>query len=201
MATILITVINIVAGFLIGVFQQGVPFQQALKTYTILTVGDGLVAIIPSLLVSVAGGIVVTRAASTHSLGTDIGKQMFRTARPLWIVGGVLLALALIPGMPKFSFIALGAGSDVCRFKAEIGKLSRNRGRRQVGYEDRQSGSSCHRSDGRCIETRRLDVGSWHRTRSLGRCKARWSASFARALPTKDIGPESWIPGTVDSYH
>jgi flagellar biosynthesis protein FlhA len=108
LATILITVINIVAGFCIGVFQQGVPFAQALKTYTILTVGDGLVAIIPSLLVSVAGGIVVTRAASNHSLGTDIGKQVFKTARPLWIVGGVLLALALIPGMPKVSFIGLG---------------------------------------------------------------------------------------------
>jgi len=108
LATILVTAINIIAGFLIGVFQQGVPFQTALKTYTILTVGDGLVAIIPSLLVSVAGGIVVTRAASNHSLGTDIGKQVFRTARPLWIVGGVLLALALIPGMPKVSFIALG---------------------------------------------------------------------------------------------
>src|ERR1700723_1480176 len=108
LATILITVINIVAGFLIGVLQQGVPLQTALKTYTILTVGDGLVAIIPALLVSVAGGIVVTRAASDHSLGKDIGKQMFKTARPLWIVGGVLLALALIPGMPKFSFVALG---------------------------------------------------------------------------------------------
>jgi flagellar biosynthesis protein FlhA len=108
MATILITVINIVAGFLIGVFQQGVPLEQALKTYTILTVGDGLVAIIPSLLVSVAGGIVVTRAASDHSLGADIGKQVFKTSRPLWIVGGVLLALAVIPGMPKLPFIALG---------------------------------------------------------------------------------------------
>ena len=108
MATILITVINIVAGFLIGVFQQGVPFQQALKTYTILTVGDGLVAIIPSLLVSVAGGIVVTRAASSNSLGTDIGKQVFKTSRPLWIVGGVLLALAAIPAMPKIPFLALG---------------------------------------------------------------------------------------------
>ena len=108
MATILITVINIVAGFLIGVFQQGVPFQQALKTYTILTVGDGLVAIIPSLLVSVAGGIVVTRAASSNSLGTDIGKQMFKTSRPLWIVGGVLFALAAIPAMPKVPFVALG---------------------------------------------------------------------------------------------
>jgi len=108
LATILITAINIVAGFLIGVFQLGVPFDQALKTYTILTVGNGLVAIIPSLLVSVAGGIVVTRAASDNSLGTDIGKQVFRTSRPLWIVGSCLMALALIPGMPKISFIALG---------------------------------------------------------------------------------------------
>ncbi len=108
MATILILVINIVAGFLIGVFQHGIPFQEALKTYTILTVGNGLVAIIPSLLVSVAGGIVVTRAGSDHSLGVDIQKQMFSTSRPLWIVSGVLMALALIPGMPKTSFLALG---------------------------------------------------------------------------------------------
>jgi flagellar biosynthesis protein FlhA len=108
MATILIMAINIIAGFFIGVFQQGMPFQDALKTYTILTVGNGLVAIIPSLLVSVAGGIVVTRAASDHSLGTDIGKQVFKTARPLWIAGGVLFALAIIPAMPKVPFIAMG---------------------------------------------------------------------------------------------
>jgi len=107
-ATILITAINIIAGFFIGVFQQGIPFEEALKTYTILTVGDGLVAIIPSLLVSVAGGIVVTRAASDHSLGADIGRQVFKTARPLWIAGGVLLALAVIPAMPKVPFITLG---------------------------------------------------------------------------------------------
>ncbi len=117
LATILILAINIIAGFLIGVFQQGVPFQQALKNYTILTVGDGLVAIIPSLLVSVAGGIVVTRAASDNSLGTDIGKQMFRTARPLWIVSGVLLALALIPGMPKISFLVLGGATMFAAWK------------------------------------------------------------------------------------
>jgi flagellar biosynthesis protein FlhA len=109
LATILIMAINIVAGFLIGVFQQGIPFAQALKTYTILTVGDGLVSIIPSLLVSMAGGIVVTRAGSDHSLGSDIGKQMFKTSRPLWIVSGVLVALALIPGMPKISFLGSGA--------------------------------------------------------------------------------------------
>src|SRR5580658_2080192 len=121
LATILIMAINIIAGFLIGVFQQGVPFQQALKTYTILTVGDGLVTIIPSLLVSMAGGIVVTRAGSDYSLGADIGRQMFKTSRPLWIVSGVLLALALIPGMPKFAFVALGGTLMFAAWKMKPG--------------------------------------------------------------------------------
>src|SRR5277367_70778 len=109
MATILIMAINIVAGFLIGVFQQGVPFQEALKTYTILTVGDGLVAIIPALLVSVAGGIVVTRAASKESLGVNVSKQLFNSPRLFWIAGGALAALGLIPGLPKISFFSLAA--------------------------------------------------------------------------------------------
>src|SRR6202012_1071461 len=109
MATILIMVINIVAGFMIGVFQQGVPFADALKTYTILTVGDGLVSILPSLLVSVAGGIVVTRAASKESLGVNVGRQLFNSPRLLWIAGGALGALGLIPGLPKIAFFTLGA--------------------------------------------------------------------------------------------
>src|SRR5215475_4580563 len=104
LATILITAINIIAGFLIGVLQQGVPFQEALKTYTVLTVGDGLVSIIPSLLVSVAGGMVVTRASSDRSLSTDLGAQLFNSSRPLWIASAVMTMLALIPGLPKLSF-------------------------------------------------------------------------------------------------
>ena len=107
LATILIMAINIIAGFLIGVFQQGVPFQEALKTYTILTVGDGLVTILPSLLVSVAGGIVVTRAASKESLGVNVGRQLFNSPRLLWIAGGALTALGLIPGLPKIAFFSL----------------------------------------------------------------------------------------------
>ena len=107
LATILIMAINIIAGFLIGVFQQGVPFQEALKTYTILTVGDGLVTILPSLLVSVAGGIVVTRAASKESLGVNVSKQLFNSPRLLWIAGGALTALGLIPGLPKLSFFSI----------------------------------------------------------------------------------------------
>ena len=123
LATILIMAINIIAGFLIGVFQQGVPFQEALKTYTILTVGNGLVAIIPSLLVSVAGGLVVTRAGSDFSLGSDIGKQMFKTAHPLWIVSGVLFILAMIPGMPKLSFLALGGITSFAAWNMKPGAL------------------------------------------------------------------------------
>lgn len=104
MATILITAINIIAGFLVGVFQHGTPFQQALRTYTVLTVGDGLVKMIPSLLVSVAGAIVLTRASSQGELGSDIGQQLLGKARTLWIGAGVMLCLALIPGLPKLSF-------------------------------------------------------------------------------------------------
>jgi len=107
LATILITAINIIAGFLIGVFQHGVPFMEALKTYTILTVGDGLVTMIPSLLVSVAGAIVLTRASSDSTLGVDVGKQLFGKRRALWIAGGVMAALALIPGLPKLSFVLM----------------------------------------------------------------------------------------------
>jgi flagellar biosynthesis protein FlhA len=107
LATILITAINIIAGFLIGVFQHGIPFMEALKTYTVLTVGDGLVTMIPSLLVSVAGAIVLTRASSDSTLGTDLGRQLFRKSRPLWIAAGVMGGLAIIPGLPKLSFILM----------------------------------------------------------------------------------------------
>jgi flagellar biosynthesis protein FlhA len=117
LATILIMAINIIAGFLIGVFQQGIPFQEALKTYTILTVGDGLVTILPSLLVSAAGGIVVTRAASKDSLGVNVSKQIFSSPRLLWIAGGVLLALGLIPGLPKISFFSIAAAMMFAAWK------------------------------------------------------------------------------------
>jgi flagellar biosynthetic protein FliP len=107
LATVLITAVNIVAGFLIGVFQLGIPFRDALQTYTVLTVGDGLVTMIPSLLVSMAGGLVVTRASSGSTLSSDLGKQLLSGRRPLFIAAGIMLTLAAIPGLPKFSFLLL----------------------------------------------------------------------------------------------
>jgi flagellar biosynthesis protein FlhA len=110
LATILITAINIVAGLLIGVLQQGLDIMTALKTYTILTVGDGLVTMIPSLLISVAGGMVLTRASSAGTLNNELNEQLLKGRNTLWIASGVLLALALIPGLPKLSFVLLAAG-------------------------------------------------------------------------------------------
>jgi flagellar biosynthesis protein FlhA len=109
LATILITAINIIAGFLIGVFQLNIPFVEAAKTYTILTVGDGLVTLIPSLLVSVAGGIVVTRTTSGATVGVEFGRQLLGRRMPLRIAAGVMFTLGLIPGLPKFSFFLLAA--------------------------------------------------------------------------------------------
>jgi flagellar biosynthesis protein FlhA len=117
-ATILITAINIIAGFLIGVFQLDIPFREALKTYTVLTVGDGLVTMIPSLLVSMAGGIVVTRASSDSTLSVDVGRQVLSRKRPLIIASCVMLGLAAVPGLPKFSFLLLAAGAGFLAWRA-----------------------------------------------------------------------------------
>lgn len=108
-AAILITIINIVGGFVIGVMQQGMDAANAAKVYTILTVGDGLVAQIPALIVSTAAGIVVTRAASESNLGSDVMKQFFRYPKAIASAAGVLFVLGLVPGLPHFAFITLSA--------------------------------------------------------------------------------------------
>jgi flagellar biosynthesis protein FlhA len=109
-ASIMILTINIVAGFLIGVFQHGMDLKRALATYTILTIGDGLVTVIPALMVSVSGGLIVTRASSDGKLGADMKKQVFSNPQPLMLSGGVLMAMAAFPGLPTLPFLILGSG-------------------------------------------------------------------------------------------
>jgi flagellar biosynthesis protein FlhA len=105
LATILITAINIVAGLAIGVLQQGTDLMTAVKTYTILTVGDGLVTMIPSLLVTIAGGMVLTRASSSGQLDDELRTQLFARKNTMWIACGVLAIMALVPGMPSLAFL------------------------------------------------------------------------------------------------
>jgi flagellar biosynthesis protein FlhA len=109
-ASILITGINIIAGFLIGVFQHGMELRKALETYTVLTIGDGLVTVIPALMISVSGGLIVTRTGSEDSLGMEFQKQVLGSAQPLLLAAGVLTALSAFPGLPTIPFLVLGGG-------------------------------------------------------------------------------------------
>jgi flagellar biosynthesis protein FlhA len=109
-ASIIITVINILAGFLIGVLQHGLDLQRALETYTVLTIGDGLVTVIPALMISISGGLIVTRASSETNLGLDLQRQVFGNPQPLFLAAGVLVAMAAFPGLPKIPFLVLGSG-------------------------------------------------------------------------------------------
>jgi flagellar biosynthesis protein FlhA len=109
-ASILITGINIIAGFLIGVLQHGMELRHALETYTVLTIGDGLVTVIPALMISISGGLIITRSGSDTRLSTEFRKQVFGSAQPLFLASGVLIALACFPGLPKVPFLLLGFG-------------------------------------------------------------------------------------------
>jgi len=109
-ASILITVINIVAGFLIGVLQHGMDLKKALETYTVLTIGDGLVTVIPALVISVSGGLIVTRSNSESRLSETFRKQILGDSQPLLLASGILVALAIMPGMPKLPFLFMGGG-------------------------------------------------------------------------------------------
>ena len=111
-ASILITLINIVAGFLIGVLQHGMDLKRALETYTVLTIGDGLVTVIPALVISVSGGLIVTRTGSSETrLAETFRKQVLGDSQPLLLASGVLLLLAVLPGMPKLPFLVMGGGA------------------------------------------------------------------------------------------
>lgn len=106
-AAIVIIVVNIIGGFIIGMVQRDMSILQALQTYTLLTVGEGLVNQIPALLISTATGLVVTRAASDENLGHDIAAQLLAHPRVFFLVAGVLTLLAAVPGLPGIPFVAI----------------------------------------------------------------------------------------------
>ncbi|WP_224369378.1 type III secretion system export apparatus subunit SctV [Hyalangium versicolor] len=113
-ASIIITVINIVGGLIIGVMQKGMDVGAAAQKYALLTIGDGLVGMIPAILISTCAGIIVTRVGGEEEgahLGKDVGSQLFAYPKAIGIAGGMLCVLALIPGLPTVPFLALGGAA------------------------------------------------------------------------------------------
>ena len=123
-AGIVITIINILGGIIIGVLQNGMPFSEALRTYTILTIGDGLVAQIPALIISSAAGIVVTQSAADKSVGKQLSEQLSFQPMALLTSAGIIFIFGMVPGMPHFAFLTMasimgGVGWVSLRFNAE----------------------------------------------------------------------------------
>ncbi|RKX31273.1 MAG: flagellar biosynthesis protein FlhA [Candidatus Zixiibacteriota bacterium] len=109
-AGILITMINIIGGFVIGILMQGRSVSEALRIYSLLSIGDGLVTQIPALIVSTSAGIIVTRAASTSNMGKDLTTQLTSQPRAIMIAAVMLVLFGVVPGMPTLPFVLLGLG-------------------------------------------------------------------------------------------
>ncbi len=108
-AGMIIIIVNIVGGFIIGMVQHGLTFQESLSRYTLLSIGDGLVTQIPALVISTAAGMIVTRSASGNQLDVELKSQLLSRPKALYIAGGTLGFFAIIPGLPTVPFLALGS--------------------------------------------------------------------------------------------
>lgn len=127
-AGLLINAINIIGGIIIGVAQRGLPITDALQSYTILTIGDGLVSQVPALLISTAAGMVVTKSAGGQTLDSQMKTQLFSNPRVLGTVSGAIFLFALIPGMPTVPFlilsISLGSATFLINKQKKVDKIS-----------------------------------------------------------------------------
>ena len=135
-AGILVTVINIVGGLVVGMIQHDLDFSTALKNYTLLAIGDGLVAQIPSLIISVAAGVVVSRVASEQDIGSQMIGQLFAKPQVLYITAGIVGGMGLIPGMPHVAFLMLasilGGGAYALSQRAQSMQLAQQQQQQAV---------------------------------------------------------------------
>lgn len=106
-AAILVTIVNVLGGFAIGMIQRGMSVSDALSRYTLLSIGDGLVSQVPALITSMAAGLLVTRAAAKNNLGQELGNQLLLYPRALKVLSGMLLVMAFVPGLPMFPFLVM----------------------------------------------------------------------------------------------
>jgi len=121
-AGLIITAVNIVGGIAMG-YSHGMNIAGAIRTYSILSIGDGLVSQIPSVVIAVSSGFLVTKISSNYSVGQDLSRQFLKSSQPLKIASLIIIALAFVPGLPKIPFLLLGAGAAVCgRYIAQLEK-------------------------------------------------------------------------------
>jgi flagellar biosynthesis protein FlhA len=127
-AGLIITAVNVIGGIAMG-YSHGMTIAGAIKTYSILSIGDGLVSQIPSVIISISSGFLVTKISSQHSVGQDLSRQFLKTSQPLMIASSIIAAMALVPGMPKIPFLLLAAGTALIGRGASQSEKSREKSR------------------------------------------------------------------------
>ena len=141
-AAIIIIIINVLGGFGVGLWSGSMTIQEVLERYTLLSIGDGLATQIPALFLSMATGIVVTRAASDSNLGTDLVKQITAQPKALWIAAGVLFAFCLVPGMPHIAFFIISSLTAWLAYSIETSvrrkTLDDEKEKEQIGQEKKK---------------------------------------------------------------
>ncbi|MEA1921449.1 MAG: flagellar biosynthesis protein FlhA [Pseudomonadota bacterium] len=164
-AGIIITLINIGAGFVIGVMQQGMSAAEAAATYTTLTVGDGLVSQIPALIISTASGILVSRSAAEGSMGSDLVRQVTAYPKVLSLAAVALLVFALIPGLPKLSFFSLAALVGLVAFLINKQQVTEKEAQAEMVEREQEQAETASKDEPEAVEkllvmdTMELEVG------------------------------------------
>jgi flagellar biosynthesis protein FlhA len=157
-AAVLITMVNIIGGFVIGVWQKGMPLDTALTNYTLLTIGEGLVAQIPALVISTAAGILVTRSADENNFGHELTGQFLNYPKAFYVASGVMFLFALIPGLPHFAFLLVSGvtflGGRMAKAKVELVDDDLEVVRHKAGEEDPDQVNSI-----RPLDLMELEVG------------------------------------------
>jgi flagellar biosynthesis protein FlhA len=141
-AGLIITAVNIIGGITMG-YMRGLSIAAAVKTYSILSIGDGLVSQIPSVIIAVSSGFLVTKISSRFSVGQDLSKQFLKASQPLLMAGFIIAAMALVPGLPKIPFLALGVGAAM---------LGRMVARSEKGHQQKPSGTAREKTDKQPVE-------------------------------------------------
>lgn len=159
-AGILVTIINIVGGLIVGILQHDLNFSTAVKNYTLLAIGDGLVAQIPSLIISVAAGVVVSRVANNQDIGSQLTSQLFKNPKVLIITAGIIGVMGLIPGMPNLAFLGLaGVFAGLAYMLMQDAKKVAQHSELNVQSETQLESVEASWSDVQGVDTLSLEVG------------------------------------------
>lgn len=155
---LIITAVNIIGGLIIGMVMRGENFQTALKTYTLLTIGDGLVAQIPSLLITTATGMVVTRAGAKNNLTNELSTQMFQNSRALYITAGALFVASLVPGFPKISLWVISGFLGFLAYNMREQKKAESQ-KQEAIQEQQKIGSTERFLDELAVDPLKIEIG------------------------------------------